>query len=163
MFRCGTRNGTRQQERMSSMQPTRISAPVWQTAVATDSGQTQLPLWAANRCVGRVVAALIGRLSNRSACPRKDFRGVFFPRKFFRNSVAFNVPGPDCRRLEARKKIDCCRMRFWVPHACRQFALGLSQRWPTLLMCFNRNGFGPIRRAFCLDVALACRRLAARA
>jgi hypothetical protein len=34
----------------------------------------------------------MGGSSNPRACPRKDFRRVFFLRKFFRNSVSFNVP-----------------------------------------------------------------------
>jgi hypothetical protein len=37
--------------------------------------------------VGRAVAASIGRSFNACACPRKDFRRVFFLRKIFRNSV----------------------------------------------------------------------------
>jgi hypothetical protein len=41
--------------------------------------------------VGRAVAASIGRSFNKHACPRKDFRAVFFLGKFFRNSVSFNV------------------------------------------------------------------------
>jgi hypothetical protein len=55
-------------------------------------GQRKFPLWAGNRCVGWAVASSIGRSSNRAACLRKDFRRVFFLRKFFRNSVSFNVP-----------------------------------------------------------------------
>jgi hypothetical protein len=43
-------------------------------------------------CVGRAFAISIGRSFNRRACPRKGFRAVFFLRKFFRNSVSFNVP-----------------------------------------------------------------------
>jgi hypothetical protein len=42
--------------------------------------------------VGRAVAASTRRSFNACACPRKDFRGVFFLRKFSRNSVSFNVP-----------------------------------------------------------------------
>jgi hypothetical protein len=34
----------------------------------------------------------MGRSFNRHACPRKDFRDVFFLRNFFRNFVSFNVP-----------------------------------------------------------------------
>jgi hypothetical protein len=34
----------------------------------------------------------MGGSFNARACPRKDFRAVFFLRKFFRNSVSFNVP-----------------------------------------------------------------------
>jgi hypothetical protein len=41
--------------------------------------------------VGRPFAASTGRSLNARACPRKDFRAVFFLRKFFRNSVSFNV------------------------------------------------------------------------
>jgi hypothetical protein len=103
----------------------------------------------------------MGGSSNARACPRKDFRGVFFLRKFFRNSMSFNVPQPDCRRLEARKKSKCRRMRFRVPHACRQFALALSQHRLMLFMCFNRKDFRSKTIGLCLDVALACRRSAA--
>jgi hypothetical protein len=42
-------------------------------------------VWAA------LFAASIGRSFNVCACSRKDFRAVFFLRKFFRNSVSFNV------------------------------------------------------------------------
>jgi hypothetical protein len=56
------------------------------------SGPTKFPPWAADDCVGRAVAAAMGRSFNRRACPRKDFRRVFFLRKFSRNSVSFNVP-----------------------------------------------------------------------
>jgi hypothetical protein len=49
------------------------------------------PQWAAHRRVGRAFAASIGRSFKACACPRKDFRAAFFLRKFFRNSVSFNV------------------------------------------------------------------------
>jgi hypothetical protein len=110
---------------------------------------------------GPAFAASIGRSFNRRACPRKDFRAVFFLRKLFRNSVSFNVPQPDSRRRCARKKSKCRRMRFRVPHACRQFALALSQHRLMLFMCFNRKGFRLKTEGLCLDVALACRRSAA--
>jgi len=49
--------------------------------------------------VGRAVAASIGRSFNRHACPRKDFRTVFFLRKSSRNSVSFHVP----KRTDVRR------------------------------------------------------------
>jgi hypothetical protein len=44
--------------------------------------------------VGRAVAASMSRSFNRGACPRKDFRAVFFLRNFFRKFVSFNVAEP---------------------------------------------------------------------
>jgi hypothetical protein len=113
--------------------------------------------------VGRAIAASIGRSLNPRACPRKDFRRVFFLRKFFRSSVSFNVPQPNCGRLYTRKKSKSRRMRFYVPHACRQFALGLPQGRLTLVMCFNRKGFGSKTGCGCLDLAVACRHFGRKA
>ena len=86
---------------------------------------------------GRATAASIGRSSNRGACSRKDFRRVFFLRRFFRNSVSFNVekacvywgtsdakpcagrvPPPYLRRRNAsscRKTIRATRVAFSLP------------------------------------------------
>src|SRR4051795_11314242 len=58
---------------------------------ARSGGQTGLPGWAASRRVGRAFAASIGRSFNWWACPRNDFRGVFFLRKLFRNPVSIKI------------------------------------------------------------------------
>jgi hypothetical protein len=47
----------------------------------------------------------------------------------------FQRPIAAASTLGKKSIVAACDLR--VPHACRQFALGLSPRWPTLLMCFN--------------------------
>jgi hypothetical protein len=64
----------------------------WWRTNAADRGPTKFWPWAANRGVGCAVAASMVKSFNARACPWKDFRAVFFLRKFSRNSVAFNVP-----------------------------------------------------------------------
>jgi hypothetical protein len=80
--------------------------------------------------VGRALAALLGGSLNTCACPRKDFRTMFFPRKFFRNSVSFNVRQAAFRYASdaivrhtcaaattqsCRKKIPAKRVAFGLP------------------------------------------------
>lgn len=114
-------------------------------------GPTHLPPWAANRRVGRFIAASIGRSFNPRACPRKDFHAVFFLGKLFRNSVSFNVAeacvysGAPAAKLCAgrvpppqllRRKISSCRKR----NSRKRVAFGLPQDSPDELMfeaCVN--------------------------
>jgi hypothetical protein len=85
-------------------------------------------------------------LSNPRACPRKDFRTVFFPRKFFRNSVSFNVPQAAIRYASdaigchtcAAARTKSCRNK----NRARRAAFGLPQDSHMQLMCeacVNRN------------------------
>jgi hypothetical protein len=54
-------------------------------------GQRNFQSWAANPAWAGRFAASIGRSFSVCACPRKDFRAVFFLRRFSRHSVSFNV------------------------------------------------------------------------
>ena len=100
--------------------------------------------------VGRAVAASTGRSFRPRACPRKDFRAVFFPRKFFRNSVSFNVPQPDCRRLCAHKKSKCCRMRFRVPRRAASLPLVCRNTVARCLCASTEKGLVRKREVYAL-------------
>jgi hypothetical protein len=109
--------------------------------------------WAANPAVGRAVAASAGRSFNRRACPRKDFRRVFFLRKFLRNSVSFNVAeacvsasAPDAKPCAGsdqppqllRRKTSSCRKK----NCAQRVAFSLPQDSSCELMfetCVNRR------------------------
>jgi hypothetical protein len=93
------------------------------------------------------------RSFNACACPRNDFRAVFFLRKFFRNSVSFNVAKPcaysgtsdgnPCaegfrRRNCAAEKPDLAARQI----RAKRVAFGLPQDSVVQLMfeaCVNRN------------------------
>jgi hypothetical protein len=81
--------------------------------------------------VGQTAAASMGGSFNRHACPRKDFRGMFFLRKFFRNSVSINVSRRPLPPRLRREKAGRCRMAFirraCVPQVLTRFAATLPQ------------------------------------
>jgi hypothetical protein len=122
-------------------------------AAAKRRGQAKFPSSAANCRVGRAVAVSIGRLFNPHARPRKDFRAVFFLRKFFRNPVSFNVPKARrrSRTRDSGSKLQVFRRRNRAARKpdsaarqirARRVAFGLPQDLSGELMfetCVNRR------------------------
>jgi len=90
---------------------------------------------------------------------------VFFLRKFFRNSVSFNVARNVRPQASAAaplsKKEDAAAYLPRLMHACLGFERGLPQRRRKPFMRLRRNGFGPQTVAAVPDLPLARRQFAA--